>query len=100
MCGTDFYRHMPDLAQKLDEIVPIEGATKTHFANSGAEAAEIRAESGDVTRGVTKVYCVFQFVSRQNVRRNTPDALTSSGERLNAAIYAAGTRCYPRSISE
>ncbi|HRH43690.1 MAG TPA: acetyl ornithine aminotransferase family protein [Pyrinomonadaceae bacterium] len=41
MCGTDFYyRHMPDLAQKLDEIVPIEGATKTHFANSGAEAVE------------------------------------------------------------
>src|SRR5215203_5336759 len=39
MCGTDFYyRHMPDLAQKLDEIVPIEGPTKTHFANSGAEA--------------------------------------------------------------
>jgi 4-aminobutyrate aminotransferase len=41
MCGTDFYyRHMPDLAQKLDEICPIEGATKTHFANSGAEAVE------------------------------------------------------------
>ncbi len=41
MCGTDFYyRHMPDLAKKLDEIVPIEGATKTHFANSGAEAVE------------------------------------------------------------
>lgn len=41
MCGTDFYyRHMPELAQKLDEIVPIEGPTKTHFANSGAEAIE------------------------------------------------------------
>jgi 4-aminobutyrate aminotransferase len=41
MCGTDFYyRHMPDLAKKLDEIVPIEGATRTHFANSGAEAVE------------------------------------------------------------
>lgn len=41
MCGTDFYyRHMPDLAKKLDEIVPIEGATRTHFANSGAEAIE------------------------------------------------------------
>lgn len=41
LCGTDFYyRHMPELAKKLDEIVPIEGPTKTHFANSGAEAIE------------------------------------------------------------
>jgi 4-aminobutyrate aminotransferase len=41
MCGTDFYyRHMPAFAQKLDEIVPISGPTKTHFANSGAEAVE------------------------------------------------------------
>ncbi len=41
MCGTDFYyRQMPDLGRKLNEIVPIEGPTKTHFANSGAEAVE------------------------------------------------------------
>jgi 4-aminobutyrate aminotransferase len=41
MCGTDFYyEHMPALGKKLNEIVPIEGATKTHFANSGAEAVE------------------------------------------------------------
>jgi 4-aminobutyrate aminotransferase len=41
MCGTDFYyRHMPELGKKLDEIVPIDGPTKTHFANSGAEAVE------------------------------------------------------------
>lgn len=41
LCGTDFYyRHMPALAKKLDEICPIEGATRTHFANSGAEAIE------------------------------------------------------------
>jgi 4-aminobutyrate aminotransferase len=41
MCGTDFYyRHMPALGKKLDEIVPIKAATKTHFANSGAEAVE------------------------------------------------------------
>lgn len=40
-CGTDFYyRHMPELGRKLDEIVPIDGPTKTHFANSGAEAVE------------------------------------------------------------
>jgi 4-aminobutyrate aminotransferase len=41
MCGTDYYYSgMPDLAKKLDEIVPIEGPTRTHFANSGTEAVE------------------------------------------------------------
>jgi 4-aminobutyrate aminotransferase len=41
MCGTDFYyRHMPALARKLDEIVPVPSPTKTHFANSGTEAIE------------------------------------------------------------
>jgi 4-aminobutyrate aminotransferase len=41
MCGTDFfYKLMPDLARKLDEIVPVTSPTKTHFANSGTEAVE------------------------------------------------------------
>ena len=41
MCGTDFYYwQMPALGKKLNEIVPISGDTKTHFANSGAEAVE------------------------------------------------------------
>jgi 4-aminobutyrate aminotransferase len=55
LCGTDFYyRHMPELGKKLNEICPISsppadaasadgvvgGPTKTHFANSGAEAIE------------------------------------------------------------
>jgi 4-aminobutyrate aminotransferase len=41
MCGTDYYyRLMPQLAQKLDEIVPVPSATRTHFANSGTEAVE------------------------------------------------------------
>ncbi|MBA2702366.1 MAG: acetyl ornithine aminotransferase family protein [Blastocatellia bacterium] len=41
MCGTDYYyRHMPALARKLDEIVPVPSPTKTHFANSGTEAVE------------------------------------------------------------
>jgi 4-aminobutyrate aminotransferase len=41
MCGTDYYyRHMPQLAQKLDEIVPVPSPTRTHFANSGTEAIE------------------------------------------------------------
>lgn len=41
MCGTDYYyRHMPELAQKLDEITPVPSPTRTHFANSGTEAVE------------------------------------------------------------
>src|SRR6266567_3593281 len=41
MCGTDFYyRHMPALAEKLDQIVPVPSPTRTHFANSGTEAVE------------------------------------------------------------
>jgi 4-aminobutyrate aminotransferase len=41
MCGTDYYyRQMPDLAKKLDEIVPVPRPTRTHFANSGTEAVE------------------------------------------------------------
>src|SRR5260370_36791866 len=41
MCGTDYYyRHMPALAKKLDEIVPVQSPTRTHFANSGTEAVE------------------------------------------------------------
>src|SRR6476659_852195 len=41
MCGTDYYyHHMPALAKKLDEIVPVPSPTKTHFANSGTEAVE------------------------------------------------------------
>jgi len=40
-CGTDFfYRQMPELGKKLEEICPMGGATRTHFANSGAEAVE------------------------------------------------------------
>ncbi len=41
MCGTDYYYSgMPDLAMKLDEIVPVPRPTRTHFANSGTEAVE------------------------------------------------------------
>src|SRR6476619_6289133 len=41
MCGTDYYyASMPELAMKLDEIVPVPRPTRTHFANSGTEAVE------------------------------------------------------------
>lgn len=41
VCGTDYYyRHMPQLAAKLDAITPVPSPTRTHFANSGTEAVE------------------------------------------------------------
>jgi 4-aminobutyrate aminotransferase len=41
ICGTDYYhRHLPELASKLAQIVPIAGPTLTHFGNSGTEAVE------------------------------------------------------------
>src|SRR5690349_25143640 len=41
MCGTDYYyRQMPELAEKLDAIVPVKSPTRTLFANSGTEAVE------------------------------------------------------------
>src|SRR5438105_4248271 len=41
ICGTDYYySSMPELAKKLDEIVPVQRPTRTHFANSGTEAVE------------------------------------------------------------
>src|ERR671912_2077980 len=41
ICGTDYYyRHMPQLAEKLDALVPVQSPTRTHFANSGTEAVE------------------------------------------------------------
>ena len=41
MCGTDYYyRHMPELGKKLEEITPVPSPTRTHFANSGTEAVE------------------------------------------------------------
>lgn len=41
ICGTDFYyRQMPELAEKLDRIVPLRRPTRTYFANSGTEAVE------------------------------------------------------------
>ena len=41
MCGTDYYYSlMPELAKKIGGLVPINGPTRTHFANSGTEAVE------------------------------------------------------------
>src|SRR6266508_2650046 len=60
MCGTDYYyRHMPELAQKLDEIVPIKRPTLTHFANSGTEAVETALKLATHATGREKFISFF-----------------------------------------
>jgi 4-aminobutyrate aminotransferase len=60
MCGTDFYyRHMPELARKLDEIVPVPSPTKTHFANSGTEAVECALKLAMYATGRQKFIAFF-----------------------------------------
>src|SRR5437660_5318054 len=60
MWRTDFYyRQMPELAQKLDEIVPIEGPTRTHFANSGTEAIESALKLAIYATGREKFIAFF-----------------------------------------
>lgn len=60
MCGTDFYyKQMPDLARKLDELSPIEGPTRTHFANSGTEAVETALKLAIHSTGREKFIAFF-----------------------------------------
>jgi len=60
MCGTDYYyRHMPELAKKLDEIVPVPSPTKTHFANSGTEAVETALKLAMYATGREKFIAFF-----------------------------------------
>src|SRR3954454_12952545 len=60
MCGTDFYyRHMPALAKKLDEITPVPSPTKTHFANSGTEAVETALKLAMYATGRQKFIAFF-----------------------------------------
>ncbi len=60
MCGTDYYhRHMPALAKKLDEIVPVPSPTRTHFANSGTEAVETALKLAMHATGREKFIALF-----------------------------------------
>lgn len=60
LCGTDyFYELMPALAAKLDEIVPVPSPTKTHFANSGAEAVETALKLAMYATGREKFIAFF-----------------------------------------
>ena len=60
ICGTDYYYSlMPELAQKLDEIVPIQSPTRTHFGNSGTEAVETALKLAMHATGREKVISFF-----------------------------------------
>jgi 4-aminobutyrate aminotransferase len=60
MCGTDYYyRQMPDLARKLDEITPVPSPTRTHFANSGTEAVETALKLAMYATGRQKFIAFF-----------------------------------------
>src|SRR3989454_8871465 len=61
MCGTDYYYAlMPQLAQKLDEIVPVPSPTRTHFANSGTEAVETALKLAMHVTGHEKFIAFFK----------------------------------------
>jgi 4-aminobutyrate aminotransferase len=97
MCGTDFYyRQMPDLGEKLNEICPIEGDTKTHFANSGAEAVETALK---LAMYHTKRQKFISFFGSFTVARL---ALVADFIEKSAAfrLCASGIGCCSRSISE
>jgi 4-aminobutyrate aminotransferase len=60
MCGTDYYyEHMPALGRKLEEIVPIDGPVRTHFANSGTEAVETALKLAMYKTGRQKFIAFF-----------------------------------------
>ena len=60
MCGTDFYyKLMPELARKLDEIAPVASPAKTHFANSGTEAVEAELKLAIHATGREKFIAFF-----------------------------------------
>src|SRR4026209_75625 len=68
MCGTDYYyRHMPELAEKLDAIVPIKSPTRTHFANSGTEAVETALKLAMHATGREKFIGFFNSFHRRKL---------------------------------
>src|SRR3954453_12135703 len=76
MSGTDFY-YEPQvrLAEELASIVPIEGAVRTFFGNSGTEATEAAIK---VSRYFTKRPNVIAFLGSFHGRSLGALALTSS----------------------
>jgi 4-aminobutyrate aminotransferase len=60
ICGTDYYYDlMPEVARKLDELVPVPSPTRTHFANSGTEAVETALKLAMYATGREKFIAFF-----------------------------------------
>jgi 4-aminobutyrate aminotransferase len=76
LSGTDFYyEHMPQLAKKLESLIPAGGAWKCFFGNSGAEAIEA---SMKLARYATGRYQFIAFQSAFHGRTMGALSLTSS----------------------
>ena len=98
MCGTDYYyRQMPQLAQKLDEIVPVPSPTRTHFANSGTEAVETALETGDACYRPREVHRVLQQFSWPHAGLAFVDFIEGGAA---TRLQAPGARRGPRALSE
>ena len=97
-CGTDFfYRHMPELGKKLEEICPIDGPTRTHFANSGAEAIETALKLAMYHTRRQKFISFFGSFHGRTLR-STKSNVVQTGAA--ARLYAAGFGRRARSLSK
>jgi 4-aminobutyrate aminotransferase len=76
MSGTDFYySHMPELARKLESLMPSGGEWKCFFGNSGTEAIEAAIK---LARYATGRYQFIAFQSAFHGRTMGSLSLTSS----------------------
>jgi len=77
MSGTDFYyAHMPDLAKRLEALMPGGGTWRCFFGNSGAEAIEAAMKLARYTTGRS------QFIAFQNAfHGRTMGALSLTASR-------------------
>jgi 4-aminobutyrate aminotransferase len=100
MSGTDFY-YEPQvrLGETFSEIAPIEGQTRTFFANSGTEANEAAIK---LARYSTKRYGVIAFLGSFHGRTMGSLAMTSSraiqrkgfGPPLSGTFHTQYANCY------
>ena len=75
MCGTDYYyRHMPQLAEKLDEIVPV--ALCQQWNGSSGDGTKTR----NARDGSREVHCLLQQLSWSDAWLTFVDLVKSGSE--------------------